>query len=76
MVSGNEDHFFPVPGTAQDLLHDRVLHGRPLYAASHRPKVDDVADQKEVIAFKFPQKIKQPISLATSRAQVDVGEEY
>jgi hypothetical protein len=76
VIAGNEDHFFTVPRTAQNLLHDRVLHFRPLDAAPHRPEIDYVAQQKQIVALEFAQEVEKPVCLATASAQMDVGQEY
>ena len=70
MITGNEHHFFPVPGAAQNFLHDRVLYGRPLNTAAHGPEVDNVAHQKKILAFKFPQEVQESIRLATACTKV------
>jgi hypothetical protein len=44
-------------------------------AAAHRPEIDDVADQEEVLGRVFAQEIQEAIGLAGPRAEVDVGHE-
>jgi hypothetical protein len=72
MISRDENNFFAMTRPAQNLLHDRILLGRPLNAATHCPEVDNVAYQKEMFTFIFPQKINQPLGLAASCTEMYV----
>jgi hypothetical protein len=72
VIARDENHFFAMSCTAQNLLDNRILHSGPLYATPHRPEIDNVTNEKKVIAFEFPQEINKPVSLATSRTQMDV----
>jgi hypothetical protein len=46
---------------------------RPIEAFAHVPKVDDVPDEVEVIAFDVFEKIEKGFGLAPMRAKVKVG---
>jgi len=75
VVAGDEDHLHVVPGALQHLLHHRVLLLRPVDAAApHRPEVDHVAHQEELLGVVGLEEVEQPPRLAGARAQVDVGE--
>ncbi len=75
VVAGDQHHALAVAGAAQDLLHHGVLRRGPMDAAIHRPEVDDVADQKQVLAFVVSQEVEQTVRLAAASAQMDVGNE-
>src|SRR5215475_14346414 len=65
-----------MPRALEDLLQYGVLGCRPVDpAALHRPEVDDVADEEQVLRVVRLQKLEQTLGLAGARAQVDVGEE-
>ncbi len=72
MVAWNEHDFFTVPGAAQNFLHDSILYGRPLDAASHCPEVDNVAYQEKIFGFNFPQEVQESVCLATASTKVYV----
>ena len=72
--AGNEHHLLATSGAAQNLLDEGVLRRRPDDAAPHRPEVDDVADQEDILRTVVPQKIHQPVCLASARTEVDVRE--
>ena len=75
VVAGNQHHALAVAGAAQDLLHHGVLRGGPVDATVHRPEVDDVADQEQVVAFIVAQEVEQALGLAAAGAEMDVGDE-
>src|ERR1019366_8032251 len=53
VITWNKEHTFAVAGPAQYLLNDCILIGGPMYAAVHRPEVDDIANEEEILAFVF-----------------------
>src|SRR5262245_17499238 len=76
VVPRHEDHSHPMPRALEDLLQHGVLGCRPVDpAALHRPEVDDVAHEEQVLRVVRLQKLEQTLGLAGARAQVDVGEE-
>ena len=75
MVAGDEDHLFTVAGPPEHLLDDRVLCGAPVDAPIHRPEIDDVADQEELVGGVFAQEFEQALGLAGAGSEVDIGEE-
>lgn len=73
VVAGNEHDVHVLAREAQDLLHERVLRGRPVHAAlSHRPEVDNVAEQKQVLGLVRQEEFEQAIGLTSARPEVDV----
>ena len=74
VVAGNEDHSLAVARPPQDLLHDRILRCAPVDAAAHRPEIDDVAHEVEILRRIFAQEIDQALSLAGAGPEVDVRE--
>src|SRR5262245_45175084 len=76
VVPRHEDHSHLMPRALEDLLQHGVLGRRPVDpAALHRPEVDDVAHEEQVLRVVRLQKLEQTLGLAGARAQVDVGEE-
>ena len=76
VVARNEDDLHVVARALQDLLHEGVLRLRPVHAApAHRPEIDDVPDQEQVLRLVGFQEVEQAVSLARRRPEVDVGEE-
>jgi hypothetical protein len=65
-----------VPRPLEDLLHERVLRRGPDHAAAaHRPEIDDVPDQEQVLRLVRLQEVEEALRLASRRPEVDVGEE-
>ena len=76
VIAGHEHDVHALARVTQDLLHQRVLRGRPVHAAAaHRPEIDDVAEQKQVLGLVGFEKLEQPLRLAGARPQVHVGDE-
>ena len=76
VVSGDEDHLDMVTRALQELLQQRVLRRRPVDAARlHRPEVEDVADEVQLVRLVGLQEVQQPLGLARRGAEMDVGEE-
>ena len=76
MIARNENDFLAMPGPAQHLLHKSVLCRRPMYAtAAHRPQVNNVAEQEDVLGRIFFQEFKKMVRLARLGTQVNVGRE-
>ena len=75
VISGDENDPLAVPRPPQDLLHKSVLGFGPYDVAAHRPEIDDVADEEDVLRRVAAHEAKQTIGLAGTRAKVDVGEE-
>ncbi|MPN10482.1 hypothetical protein SDC9_157777 [bioreactor metagenome] len=73
VVAGNEHHPLAMPRPAQQLLDHRVLRLRPADAATHRPEVDDVADQVSPFGGMLAEELEKTLRLARPRAEVDVG---
>ncbi|MPN18071.1 hypothetical protein SDC9_165429 [bioreactor metagenome] len=74
MVAGHKDHLRALARTPKHFLNHRVLGAGPVNAAAHRPEVDDVAHQEQILRFMVTKKIQQPLRLATAGAQVDIGQ--
>ena len=60
---------------AQKLLHHVVVRLRPVEAGSHRPAVDDIADQINRIRLVMAQEVEKLCSLTAARAEMNVGDE-
>jgi len=76
VVARDEYHVRILARAAQDLLHQGVLRARPVHAApAHRPEIDDVAEQKQVLGLVGLEKFEQALGLAGARPQVHVGDE-
>ena len=76
VVAGHEDHLHVVARALEDLLHHGVLRRGPVdAAAAHRPEVEDVTDEEQVLGLVGPQEIQQPLGLARRRAEVDIRQE-
>ena len=76
VVARDEHHVLAVSRAAQDLLHDGVLRRRPAHVALHRPEIDDVADQQQVLGRIRAQEVEQALGLAGARAEMHVGDEH
>ena len=74
MVARNQHHLIAVTRPAQHLLHQGVLQRRPVDGPVHRPEIDDVADQKQLLRLVLAQEVQQSFRLTAARAEVDVGE--
>jgi len=76
VVARDEHHLHVVARALEDLLHEGVLRRGPVHAApAHRPEVDDVPDQEQVLRLVGLQEIEQLVRLAGRRAEVDIGDE-
>ena len=75
MVAGNQHHARAGAGALQQLLHHVVLCLRPVDVAAHGPEVHHIPNEEDVFRVVFLQEIQQPIGLAGTRAQMDVGDE-
>ena len=76
MVAGNQHHLIPAPRPSQHFLHHGVLLRRPVDRSAHRPEIDDIPDQKEMVGFVLAQKIDESSRLAAARSEMDIGEKY
>ena len=74
VVAGNEYNPVAVPGSAQQLLHHRILGRRPTDAATHRPEVNNVANQIGLLGRVFAQEVDKPVCLARPGAKMNIGE--
>lgn len=75
MIAGNKRDLLPLPGAPEYFLDYGVLCWRPIDAATHRPKIDDVTDQKEVLRVVISNEFQQSLSLTPSCSQMHVGDE-
>ena len=54
------------------LLHHRIVQFRPVNTAAHRPEIDDVANQKNILAVILSQQRQQLPGAARAGAEVNV----
>src|SRR5205823_6795935 len=73
VVSGNVKDARAFSRLAQNFLDDVVMSLRPVTAASHRPNVDQIANDVEVLEFVFPEEIEQNVGVRAASAEVHVG---
>ena len=72
VITGNKHHPLTMPRPLQNFLHEGILIGRPHHAPPHRPKIDNIADQKYVFSRITAQELKQSPSLTSARTEVDI----
>ena len=75
VIARDENDPLAVPRAPQDLLHKGVLGLGPYDVAAHRPEVDDIADEEDVLRRVAAHEAKQTIGLARPGTEVNVGEE-
>ena len=75
VVAGDVDDVGALARLAHDLLDDIVVRLRPVPPALQAPAIDNVADQVQSLALVPSQEIEQHLGLATTRAQMDIGQE-
>jgi hypothetical protein len=76
VIAGDVDDARALLGLAQDDAQHVVVFLRPEEALAHRPQVDDVADQKQIVDFDGFQKLEQQVGPAAARPQVHIGYEH
>jgi len=60
----------------KDFLDDVIVRLRPEPALFQLPAIDNVADEVKVFGFRMFEKIKQPLSLASMRAEMNIRNPY
>jgi hypothetical protein len=75
VIARNQHDMLAVACATQNLLHDRILRRRPVDAPAHRPEVDDVADQVEILCLVPTEELQQTLGLTAAGAKMDVGNE-
>src|SRR3546814_17416044 len=73
VIAGDIDDVRAALGALHDAADDRIVPLGPVKALLQSPAVDDVADQVEDIAVDVIEEIEQQPVVASSRAEVDVG---
>ncbi len=74
MIARNQHDPVAAPCSAQNFLNHGILCGRPCQAATHRPEIDDIADQEQIFGFVFLQEFQQAFSLTCPRSQMNIGD--
>jgi hypothetical protein len=75
VVARHVDHARALARLAQKLLHHVIVILRPVPAGFELPTVDDIADQINGVGVVVAQEIEEAVSLATARAEMNVGDE-
>jgi len=73
MIARDVYDFCPLPSLSQQFLHYIIVALRPVNAPLQCPDVDDVTDKVELLTFIGFDKIQQCFSLASFRAQMNIG---
>src|SRR4029077_3052059 len=73
VITRNVDDARAFSGFAQNFLNDVVVSLRPVTSAPHRPDVDQIADNVQVLEFVLAQKIEQNAGVRATGPEVHVG---
>jgi len=57
-------------------LNDRILRRRPVHAAFHSLKIDDVCEQVQMPGISGAQELKQALGLTGAGPRVNIGQKY
>jgi len=74
VIARHVDDLDVVAGPLEAFLNDGILRGRPEYAAFHRPEIDDVPEQEQMLGFTGSKKFKQAFGLTRAGAKVYIGQ--
>ena len=75
VIAGHEDDAGAIVDLGKNFGHHAALRLVPVPAALELPAIDDVADQKERVAFVVREEIGQGFGLAAAGTQMRVGDE-
>ena len=73
VITRDVDDARALSGFAQDFLNDVVMGLRPVTAAAHRPDVDQIADDVEVLKLVISKKVDQHTGVRAASAEMHVG---
>jgi len=75
VIAGQIDEARALAHLAQQLLHNVVLHLRPIPAAFETPAVNNVADKINDLGLIATQELDQKIGLAAGCPKMNIGDE-